>query len=98
MPRIIKKSALVMQSFLVLASALAAVNSVIAMAAQEHAVNRSAPSAVIFARAEKSSTVPSSTLRNSASNNVRASKASGRQSTDPSGWQGPPPWPSLNHD
>jgi anti-sigma factor ChrR (cupin superfamily) len=98
MPRIIKKSALVMQSFLVLASALAAVNSVLAMAAQEHSVNRSAPSAVIFARVEKNSTVPSSKLRNSTSSAVKASKASRGQSVDPSGWQGGPPWPSLNHD
>jgi len=80
MPRIIKKSVLMMQNFLVLASALAAVNSALAMAAQEHTVNRPAPSAVVFARAEKSSTVPSSTLRNSASSAVKASKASGRQS------------------
>jgi len=98
MLRIIKKSARMMQSFLVLASALATVNSVLAMAAQEHAVNRSAPSAVVLARAEKSSTAPSSKLRDSAPSPVRASKASGRQSADPSGWQGPPPWPSLNHD
>jgi hypothetical protein len=42
--------------------------------------------------------VPSSTLRNSASSAVKASKATGRQSADPSRWQGPPPWPSLNHD
>jgi hypothetical protein len=98
MLRIIKKSALMMQNLLVLASALAAVNSALAMVAQEHAVNRSAPSAVVFARAEKSSTVPSSTLRNSTSSAVEASKKTGRQSADPSGWQGPPPWPSLNHD
>jgi hypothetical protein len=98
MLRIIKKSALVMQNFLVLMSTLAAVNSVLAMAAQEHTANRSTPSAVVFARAEKSKTVPSSTLRNSASSAVKASKATGRQSADPSPWQGPPPWPSLNHD
>jgi anti-sigma factor ChrR (cupin superfamily) len=98
MLRIIKKFALMMQNFLVLASALTAVNSVLAMAAQEHTANRSAPSAVVFARAEKTSTVPSSTLRNSASSAVKASKATGRQSADPSRWQGPPPWPSLNHD
>jgi hypothetical protein len=66
MLRIIKKYALMMQSFLVLASTLAAVNSVLAMAAQEYAVNRSAPSPVVFARGEKNS-VPSSKLRNSTS-------------------------------
>jgi hypothetical protein len=98
MLRIIKKSALMMQNFLVLASALTAVNSALAMTAQDQTLNRSAPSAVVFARAEKTSTVPSSKLRNSASSAVKASKATGRQSADPSGWQGGPPWPSLNHD
>ncbi len=72
-----KKCAFMMRNFIVLAaslSAIASLNPALGMTTQDQAVNRPVSSAVVLARAGKTSTVPSSKLGNSTSSAVKAAK------------------------